>query len=304
MNKRWCLTVYDEAWIPQFNAEAAFGVWQREACPDTGRIHVHIYVRFVNRKRMTTVKNYFQRQDAHCEFAKGSEEEATAYCEKEESRVEAGNRWNPDNYDANEGKQGKRTDLEDISAKCKAGVSIAVIADAHPSDYIRYHSGIQALHAVLAPKPPAERDVQVTVIWGATGTGKTHLVMHSFPDSYAVKCGRDPWGMYRGEDCVFFDEFDWTKWPLQDMNRYLDKWRCLLDSRYHDRYAAWTRVVICMNDSPISLYSEGVSWPLVLAFRRRIANCCYLRNSRDQDLEEMEQTPNFEPVPQANNADL
>lgn len=297
-SKRWCLTVFDDAWIPTFNAEAVFAVWQRELCPDTGRLHVHVYVRFSTRKKMTTVKNYFQRQDAHCEITQGSEEQATAYCEKEESRSEAGSRWNPQNYNPNEGKQGRRSDLDDIATKCKEGVSIAAIAEAHPGDFIRYHSGIQALHATVAPKPPAEREVSVIVMWGATGTGKTHLVMHAFPDCYAVKLGRDPWGMYRGEDCVFFDEFDWTKWPLQDMNRYLDKWRCLLDSRYHDRYAAWTRVVICMNDSPVTLYSEGVSWPLVLAFRRRIASSCYLRTSQEQELAEMEQTPNFEPQPE------
>lgn len=294
-SKRWCLTVFDNVWTPSFTQEMAFAVWQRETCPDTGRIHVHIYVRFIGRKKLQTVKNIFMRADAHLEIAQGNEEECTAYCEKEESRLEAGARWNPANYDAKIGMQGRRSDLEAIATKCQEGVSIKSIATDHPGDFIRYHAGIQALHAQVAPKPPLQRDVQVLILWGVTGQGKTHRIMNSFEDCYCVKPGRDPWGMYRGEECVFFDEFKWQQWTIQDMNRYLDKWRVLLDARYRDTYGVWTRVAICANDSPVTWYSDQ-SWPIVQAFRRRIQTSSYLVLSKEQKLEDMEQTPNFSPA--------
>lgn len=290
MSKRWCLTVFDDVWTPTFTPDMKFAVWQRERCPQTQRIHVHIYVRFVGRKRMAAVKNAFARQDMHCEVARGTEEECTNYCEKEESRLEAGARYGT--YDANEGKQGRRSDLDAISDKCKQGIALKNIAEEHPGDYIRYHAGINALHAKVAPKPPAAREVQVLVFWGPTGTGKTHRIMNSFPDCYPVIAGRDPWGNYQGEECVFFDEFDWEKWTIQDMNRYLDKWRVLLDARYNNRYAAWTRVAICANSSPVGWWPNAALL-LVQAFRRRIATACYYVANREQTLEEMENTPTF-----------
>ena len=118
-SKRWCLTVHDDTWTPTFTQDMAFAVWQRERCPETGRLHVHVYVRFNTRKRMNTVKNAFARQDAHCEIAKGNEQQCTDYCEKEESRVEAGARWHPENFKPDEGKQGKRSDLEAIAASAR-----------------------------------------------------------------------------------------------------------------------------------------------------------------------------------------
>lgn len=290
-SNRWMCTVFDNVWTPTFTPEMLFATWQRETCPETGRIHVHIYVRFQGRKRMQTVKNIFMRADMHCERAQGTEAECTDYCEKE-PRLEAGTRWNPNNYDGNIGKQGRRTDLEAISEKCSAGTSIREIALAHPGDFIRYHAGIQALHAQVAPRPPVARDVTITIYWGRTRLGKTHRVMTRYPDCYCVKPGRDAWGLYRGEECIFFDEFNWKQWPITEMNRYLDKWRVLLDCRYRDSFAAWTHVAICANSSPVSWYSNE-DWPLVEAFRRRIEHSSFLVLSQEQTDEEMEQTPNF-----------
>lgn len=290
LSKRWCLTVFDDVWTPTFTPDMKFAVWQRERCPQSQRIHVHIYVRFVSRKRMAAVKNAFARQDMHCEVSRGTEEECTNYCEKEESRIEAGARWGT--YDANEGKQGRRSDLEAIYTKAKAGTPVGQIADEHPGDYIRYHSGIDALIAQVAPKPPLARDVVVIIFWGPTGTGKTHRIMHQYPDCYCVRPGRDPWGHYKGEECVFFDEFDWTKWTCQEMNQYLDKWRVLLDARYRNRYAEWTRVAICANSSPVTWW-PSVDLLLVQAFRRRIATACFHVVNRDTPLEELVNTPTF-----------
>lgn len=292
-SKRWCLTVFSESWVPTFTHDMAFAVWQRELCPETNRPHVHVYVRFNNRKRMNTVKNAFARQDAHCEIAQGNEQQCTDYCEKEESRIEAGARWHPENFKADEGKQGKRTDLEAIAEKCKANTPLATIAAEHPSDYIRYHSGIQALHMLIAPKPPERRDIIVRLLWGPTGNGKTHRVMTAYPDCYCVKPGRDPWGAYRQEAVVFFDEFDYHSWTIQQMNQYLDIWRILLDARYNDRYAAWTRVFICSNDNPASFYPEAGP-NLIAAFRRRLSNgACRLVTDKETPLEELPINPAF-----------
>jgi len=294
MSKRWMLTYFgDDAltWVPPHDASVVYGCWQREICPDTQRPHIHAYYRFGARRRLTTVQKFLGKPNAHLEASVGTERQNSDYCTKEDTRLAVGETWSPQNFDPDLG-QGARTDLKKIAAACVLGTPLREIALTFSSDFIRYHSGIQALHDEVAPLPPIERPVQIVVFWGATGVGKTHRVLMSFPGCYQVKPGRDPWGMYRSQDCIFFDEFLPSRWELTDMNRFLDKWRCLLDSRYHDRYAAWTHVCICSNANPSCWYPEQ-PLELLLSFRRRLASSCYLVTSREQELENMDQTPNW-----------
>lgn len=284
-SKRWMITVFSDTWVPTFTPNMAFATWQRERCPHTGRIHVHVYVRFVGRMRFGQVKNAFARQDMHLEPCHGNEQECTAYVEKEESRIEAGARHGV--YEAGEGTQGRRTDLEAIASECAAGRSLVEIATAHPGDYIRYHSGITALHAKVAAKPPVMREVVTQTMYGPTAVGKTHRVLTEFPDAFCVVPGRGPFDMYNGEDVVFFDEFDWTQWTIHEMNRFLDKYRLILNCRYANRYAAWTRVVICANSCPLTWWPNA-DLPIVQAFRRRISGHVYHVTSREQRIEEIE----------------
>lgn len=261
---RWCFTVNNYGdWRPVYNAaEMDYLVYGLEV-GEQGTPHVQGYVRFKNRKRMNTVKNLFERADMHLEPAKGTEMQNKTYCIKDGQFSEFGT------FDANVGKQGNRSDLEAIMVACQAGATMTAIALAFPADFIRYHGGIEALRQAVAPLPPLERDVRVTVLWGPTGVGKTHRIRTEFPNSYSVEPGRAPWDAYQGQTEVVFDEFDYSKWTITMMNRYLDKWRLELDARYHNKYAAWTRVVICANSSPPHWYPNEAP-PLLDAFRRRL----------------------------------
>lgn len=285
--KRWMITLFGED-DPVMPIEGvAYGCWGKETCPTTGRVHSHMYLRFVKRCRMSTLKNRLQRPDAHCEVCQGNETACRDYCwsegaaaDKLPHRLVKGPEIGT--FDGSMG-QGKRSDLEDIADDAKKGKGERYIAEKYSSDYIRYSSGIRNLLAVIGPKPPLERNVLVTVLWGPTGTGKTHRCMTSYPELYTVKPGRDPWGMYRGEETILFDEYDWEAWKLQDMNRYLDKWRVLLDARYNDRYGAWTRVLICANSPPQSWWPTAA--PLLRdAFMRRIRGHVYLVEAQQPDL--------------------
>lgn len=291
-SKRWMVTVFDDTWEPEWiPAHCDYMVWQRETTK-TGRIHVHVYLRFKSRKRYSTVKTFLGRNDAHCEPARGTEQQCKDYCTKDESRVQAGEEHGT--FVPTEGKQGARSDLDDIAEECKKGTPLAEIAASHPGDFIRYHSGISALHLQIAPPPPAVREVSLTVFWGDTGLGKTHRVLTMYPEIYLVKPGRDPWGMYRGQSSIFFDEFDPDLWKIQDMNRFLDKWRCMLDSRYQDRYAAWTKVFIASNLHPISWWQSEPNLTLLRSIRRRLSNTCYHVTARETPLEALEQTPTWD----------
>lgn len=249
MSARWSFTVNNPGdYRPAFNAGSmAYLVFQLERGAE-GTPHLQGYVRFTARKRMSTVKRELGNEGAHVEIAEGTEEHNRNYCTKLESRIEPPSEFGV--YESSAGKQGKRSDLEHVADMVAQGAPMKEIALAHPGDFIRYHHGIKAYRLAVQDKPPNQRNVEVIVLWGSTGTGKTHRVLTTWPDCYSVEPGRDPWSGYVTQETIFFDEFDWHLWPIDKMKKILDKWPFELDRRYQNAFAAWTRVVICCNQNP------------------------------------------------------
>lgn len=284
MSNRWCFTCNNPGdYRPRFEPlDMDYMVFQLER-GEAGTEHLQGYIRFKRRKALDTVRRYFNEDRMHLEIAKGTELQNKDYCSKDETRIDGP--WEFGSFEPDQGKQGKRSDFDAIRDDLAAGLSLAEVAVKYSGDFIRYHSGITHMQELVAPRPPAIRDVQVAVWWGSTGVGKTYRVMKTWPDAYQVQPGRDPWGRYREEDLVVFDEFDYMKWTVQQMNQYLDGYRCPLDARYRDRYAAWTRVLILANSSPISWWPDAPAL-LIQSFRRRIEGRVYRITSREADVED------------------
>lgn len=297
MAKRFMITAWEhkapEGWTPALwiaanRALLDYAVWQKKRTPTTGKLHWHLYVRYVARKRARTVLASFPH-GIWLGKCRGNETECRTYCTKEETRESPGEEYGT--YKPDEGKQGKRTDLEAIAAKCTAGTPLEEIASAHPADFIRYHGGIRQLHILLAPPQPIERPVTVIVLWGPTGTGKTHRIRHAFPDLHLVKPGRDPWGGYRRQAAVCFDEFDYEKWTIQQMNDYCDKWSIELDSRYNNKMAVYTTIIIIANSSPMQWWPNERGTLLISAFHRRITDRCWFVPNQQGSLSDLMATP-------------
>lgn len=294
-SKCWCFTLNNPA-LDEATGLARLPRWDptsmdylvaelEHAQPEDAGLTPHWqgYVRFKDRKRMSTAILALNIPGAHMEKPDGSEEQNRAYCQKE--RTSRGDRVlviEQGTFDPKGNTQGRRSDLEAVASAAMAGDGVVAIAQAYPSDFIRYHSGIQALIDAVAPPPPVIRAVSVCVLWGATGTGKTHRIRTSTApqDLYSVQPGRDPWGTYRGQKVLLFDEFDCSAWKLQQMNMYLDKWSVELDARYHNRYAAWTHVAICANTSPTTWYRE-YSPELRAAFFRRLLGSVWMVSDKE-----------------------
>lgn len=137
-----------------------------------------------------------------------------------------------------------------------ASLSLNEIAKKHPVEWIKFHAGLVDLHSRVTPPPPAIRSITVTILWGNSGTGKTHRVRIAHPTCCLIQAGRDPFASYVTQDVIFFDEFNPDKWTIQQMNLYLDKWPLELDCRYKNKNAYWTKVFICANSNPYNW------WPL------------------------------------------
>lgn len=131
-----------------------------------------------------------------------------------------------------------------------ATLNLNEIARKHPKEWIKYHAGIKDLQSRLVAPPPPIREMSVTILWGSTGTGKTHRVRTAFPGTCLIRDGRDPFASYQNQDTIFFDEFNYEMWPIQKMNLFCDKWPLELDCRYQNKQAYWTKVFICSNQNP------------------------------------------------------
>jgi len=252
-------------WRPVFNERTmAYMAWGNETAPTTGTAHIHIYIRYKNRRYWTTVQREFEGTDIR--MARGNEQQCRDYCHKD-----AGDHGDAGTFDPDAGKQGRRTDLDAVVARIRSGATVRDIAENHPTEFLKFHAGIARMITVLAPLPPPVRNVTVTILWGETGVGKTHRILTTHPGTCLIRDGRDPFQSYDRHDIICFDEFNYERWTIQQMNAYCDKWPVELDCRYANKHAFWTRVFLTANTSPFQWWPLEPQ-PLRESFWRRITN--------------------------------
>ena len=180
-------------------------VCQRELAPTTGQTHWQGYVRCATRKRMTTIKRLLNRENAHLEIAKGTEQQCGLL---HEDRVPCSGRrrtsFERGNFNPEEGSregQGRRADLEAAAAMIDSGASLLEVAQTHQSDFIRYHGGAYMQYKAL--KDSAALKQARTSEWKSGGVLEDMARLIG-PDkrwwSISVLSGSDtpPWDSYAG----------------------------------------------------------------------------------------------------------
>lgn len=254
---RWCFTVNNPGpWRPAFDAATMeYLIWELEhATEAAGTPHIQGYVVFKVRKLMGAAKAAIA-EGAHMEIAKGSEQQNKDYCSKEPAAEHAEH----GTFDANRGMQGSRTDISACTDKLKAGQSLQKVAMEHPTTFVKFSKGLTEFAERARGKGPLIREVHTTVLWGPSGSGKSHRVMTSFGGeeglAYYCKAGKNCMDKYEGEEILILDEFEADQVTPQELNRWLDKWPCQLEARYNNKIARWTSVYILSNTDPVHWFS-------------------------------------------------
>lgn len=254
--RRWCFTLNnpanDEPWqaLPE---DVAYIVWQKEQGAQ-GTLHLQGYARLKKSLSIGAVKNALSMPGAHLEKANGTEEQCKAYCTKVETRV-AGP-WELGDYLPS---QGQRNDLKKCAALIAEGKSLSVVAAADPSTFVRYSKGLAALQAALAVRKMRD-PIEVVVIWGPTGVGKSHWAWTNFPLDrlfcWNANSGKPWFDGYAGEDILVIDEFSGEQ-PLAYMNRVLDRYPLTVEVKGGSVQANWTKAIITSNIDPANWYSQA-----------------------------------------------
>lgn len=168
-------------------------------------------------------------------------------------------------------RQGKSRDADKIVELIKSGATNEEIVDTVASAY-RDLEKVERVRSMYrdAQFKDTWRDLEVTYLFGKTGSGKTRSVMdkYGYANCYRVTDYKHPFDTYDGQDVLIFEEF---RGGLKhgDMLNYLDGYPLLLPCRYFNRQACFTKVFIITNIPPDEQYLN-VDRESRQAFFRRI----------------------------------
>ena len=220
---------------------------------ENGTYHTHLYLQGRGGINFSTIKKRFD--GGHFEMAKGtalqnkeyvSKTGKWEYDKKHETSV-------PDTYEEwgemPVERQGSRNDLADIYAMIKDGLSNFEIMEQIP-DVMFQLDKLEIVRQTIRDKEYAEkwRDLEITYIWGSTGTGKTRSIMerYGYRNVYRVTDYSHPFDGYMGQDVILFEEFR-SSISLGDMLKYLDGYPVVLPCRYANKQACYTKLYIVSN---------------------------------------------------------
>mgnify|MGYP001756438611 CR=1 FL=1 len=181
-----------------------------------------------------------------------------AYVQKDDTRVEGEKPLVKGDIRPGPG-QGHRSDLDALRTRILQGQETAddlILSDASAWRHSRLVGDLVGARDRRRQEGKL-RDVQVRVVFGDTGTGKTSAVLDGLHHLGSV-CRVTHWGSgafdgYDGQASLVLDEFAGQP-PIEELLTWLDVYPVALPARYRPRQATFVRVVLCANSAPWTWY--------------------------------------------------
>lgn len=213
-----------------------------EIAPTTGAPHIQGCVQFRTVKAFHQVKALLKR--AHLDKSGGDWRTNVAYYSKECEVKWAKN---------HKGGQGERTDWVDGLSAIEEGASFTTIAKEFPAIGRCPRAYAHIREEAQKRAAPEHRDVKITVLWGKTGSGKTHRAMDC-DDVYMWHADDKWWPFYEGENRLVIDDFCPSQITVRKLLRILDVYKLRLPIKGSHTYARWTEVFITSLIDPKEWY--------------------------------------------------
>lgn len=246
----WTLFNYEQHvdQLREYAKSCRYMVFGYEVCPDTGRKHLQGY-HYTERQRSLRA---FSKKFGNCHVAaqRGTAKQASDYCKEDGKFEEFGELP----------QQGKRADWDKALEDLKTKDVIDVLED-QPHLIPCQRQLREIKNMFLKPK---HRDVEVIVIYGDAGTGKTRYAYDTYTDIYAKPPGQW-WDGYSGQKVVLMDDFyGWVQY--HDLLHILDRYPYNAPYKGGYVWAQWDTVIITSNKKPSEWYGQGMT----PALRRRL----------------------------------
>lgn len=244
--------------------EISYCVCQLE---EVSTLHVQGYIELHKQVSFAKVAKWFKW---HIEPRMGSQSQAIEYCRKEESRKDGPWEWGERKV------QGKRTDVEGMYEAIKLGKRERDIAEEMPAVHAKYFKAHDRYRSLVDyDLTKGERPLEVHVLWGKAGCGKTHKAIHDSEDYYILSQpsnGNLWFDGYQGEKTLIIDDFyGWIKFA--EFLRITDKWQYRCPVKGGFTWAKWEKIFITSNSQPKDWYpnvsSDSNRWA---AFERRMTS--------------------------------
>jgi hypothetical protein len=270
----WCWTLNNPVLQPIevleiLNPVSDYVIFQLEE-GEQGTPHYQGYVWFKSRKRLSAIRALLPR--ARWAAAKGTPQQNTVYCTKEEGRLDGW--WM--GGELPEQTQGKRTDLHSVAEFIQEGNGYADVADIYPHLVIKYSRGIRAL--LNAQRMARSSPPEVVLAFGPTGCGKTRFAMEYSVDEkkelWASPLGNGLWfDGYCGEPVALIDEFAGagSKYPLVGLLRLLDRYAIRVPVKGDFVWWCPEIIFITTNYHPREWYKWADRQPSYIALARRFS---------------------------------
>lgn len=237
--------------------------------------HTHSFIVCSSPVRFSTVKKHFP--EAHIEQARGSCEENKAYIEKS-------GKWENDDKHGTKvansfeewgempiERQGARSDLDLLYTLVKDGKTNFEILEQN-SDYLLRLTDIERVRQTVKAEEfrTTFRNMEVTYLWGKTGTGKTRYVMEreGYAAVYRVTEYEHPFDGYTGQETLVLDEYR-SQLKISELLNLLDGYPLELRCRYANKTACFTTVYIISNlplsaQYPMLQHEQPETWQALL----------------------------------------
>lgn len=263
----WTLNNYTDDEVKRLRELAPsckYLVWGYEVAPETGTPHLQGFVCWENPRSLDKFKESVSPR-LHLEKMRGTHKQASEYCIY-------------DDYPTNKVKnkheefgelpaQGQRTDWCVAVEQIVSGVPVEEVVVAQP----QLLPGIRALERFKAlTLKPKHRDVEVIVLYGDAGTGKSRYAWDNYPDLFSKPNG-EWWDGYTGQTTLLLDDY-YGGIQYSEFLKVLDRYPLQVPVKGGFVYAQYDRVIITSNKAPALWYSKGMT----PALARRLNKIFYL----------------------------
>lgn len=216
-----------------------------ERCPKTGRYHWQGYAEFNKAMDLVAVKKALDCNYVHLEARRGTQEQAIAYCRKEDTGVLCEDdhkllfEWGTPARDGGRGKATKNQNYSKVLEMSTYGEAVELLRELEPADYVKFHSSvtgalkkhftrtkvfIRPAETFTVPLIPADKLKRfAVVITGISGAGKTAYAKAHF--KAPLVCSHiddlkrfDP----IEHDGIVFDDMSFAHWPVSSCIHLLD----------------------------------------------------------------------------------
>lgn len=232
--------------LDEWPAWVTYVTYQLEVGAENGLEHFQGYLELRGKQTIIRMKKELPGMErAHFDVRRGTQDQAMAYAQKEDTRVDGP--WTHGEPKA----QGKRNDLQEVKDEIDRGVPMVDIWDNHIGTMVRYGRGFKEYKRIKTPK----RDwlPQVYIILGPTRSGKSRLARAMAPDAYWKAPGKW-WDDYDGHSDVVWDEFRANSCSFTDLLRVLDSTPLAVETKGSSVQYVARMIIFTTNIHPMYWY--------------------------------------------------